>query len=68
MSYPPKPQKIPELDLLEASNLFQTIAEMANIGILVLDEDNRIEFANRMIAYFIGYEVNTLLVKILPIF
>ena len=63
MSYPPKPQKISELDLLEASNLFQTIAEMANIGILVLDEDNRIEFANRMIAYFIGYEVNTLLGK-----
>ncbi len=63
MSYPPKPQKISELDLLEASKLFQTIAEMANIGILVLDEDNRIEFANRMIAYFIGYEVNTLLGK-----
>jgi len=63
MPYPHKPQKISELDLLEASNLFKTIAEMANIGILVLDDDNRIEFANRMIAYFMGYEVNTLLGK-----
>lgn len=63
MSYLPKPQKNSELDLLEASNLFQTIAEMANIGILVVDDDNRIEFANRMIAHFIGYEVTTLLSK-----
>ena len=63
MSYPHKPQRNSELDLLEASNLFQTIAEMANIGIVVLDDYNRIEFANRMIAHFIGYEVNTLLNK-----
>ncbi|HJX31149.1 MAG TPA: PAS domain S-box protein [Thermodesulfobacteriota bacterium] len=63
MSYPHKPQKISELDLLGASNLFQTIAEMANIGILVLDDYNHIEFANSMIAHFIGYEVTTLLSK-----
>jgi len=63
MPYPHKPQKISELDLLEASNLFQTIAEMANIGILVLDDYNRIEVANRMIAHFIGYEVTALLGK-----
>ena len=63
MSYPHKPQKISELDLLGASNLFQTIAEMANIGIVVLDDYNHIEFANSMIAHFIGYEVTTLLSK-----
>ncbi|WAC06651.1 MAG: PAS domain S-box protein [Thermodesulfobacteriota bacterium] len=63
MSNPHKSPKISELDLLEASNLFKTIAEIANIGILVLDDYNRIQFANRMIAYFMGYEVNTLLGK-----
>ena len=63
MSYPHKPQNISELDLFEASNLFQTIADMANIGILVLDDYNRIEFANRMIAHFVGYEVGELLSK-----
>ena len=63
MSYSHTPQKITESDPLDASNLFQTIAEMANIGILVLYENNSIEFANRMIAYFIGYEVSTLLSK-----
>lgn len=63
MSYPHKPQKIYELSLLETLSLFQTIAEMANIGILVLDDYNRIEFANRMVANFTGYEINFLLNK-----
>ncbi|HPD61630.1 MAG TPA: PAS domain S-box protein, partial [Thermodesulfobacteriota bacterium] len=63
MSNPHKPQKISELDPLDASNLFQAIVEMANIGIMVLADCNRIEFANRMVAHLIGYEGSTLLGK-----
>jgi two-component system NtrC family sensor kinase len=64
MSHPQNSQKISELDLLEASDLFQTIAKMANIGIVVLDDYNRIEFANLLFAHLIGYKVPTLLSKI----
>ncbi|MFH0813292.1 MAG: PAS domain-containing protein, partial [Pseudomonadota bacterium] len=54
------PQKS-EIDLLETARLFQALAEMGNIGILVLDDFNRIEFANRMISHFIGFEIDALL-------
>ena len=46
--------------MLSTASLFRNIADMANIGILVLDDKNRIEFANRMLSHFLGYEFEKL--------
>jgi PAS domain S-box-containing protein len=37
------------------ADMFQSIAELGNDGILVFDEDHRIEFANRMVSEITGY-------------
>lgn len=43
------------------SEMFQSIAELGNDGILVFDEHHRIEFANRMASEFTGYSNKELL-------
>jgi len=45
----------------ETARMFQAIAEMGEVGILVLDEQNRIEFANSMVSLITGYDVDALL-------
>jgi PAS domain S-box-containing protein len=45
----------------ETAMMFQAIAQMGEVGILVLDEQNRIEFANRMFSQITGYEHEKLL-------
>jgi two-component system NtrC family sensor kinase len=37
------------------AEMFQTIAELGNDGILVFDKDHRIEFANRVVSEITGY-------------
>jgi two-component system NtrC family sensor kinase len=39
----------------EKAEMFQSIAELGNDGILVFDEDHRIEFANRVVSEITGY-------------
>ena len=58
-----KPLKPSEELMSDTARMFQAIAETANVGILVLDEDNRIEFANRMASHITGHEVDALLGK-----
>ncbi len=43
------------------SEMFQSIAELGNDGILVFDKDHRIEFANRMASEITGYSNKDLL-------
>ena len=43
------------------SEMFQSIAELGNDGILVFDENHRIEFANRMSSEITGYSNKELL-------
>src|SRR4030042_1382109 len=43
------------------SEMFQSIAELGNDGILVFDERHRIEFANRMASEITGYSNKELL-------
>ena len=45
----------------EAARMFRAIAQMGEVGILVLDEQNRIEFANRMFSQITRYENEKLL-------
>ena len=45
----------------EAARMFRAIAQMGEVGILVLDEQNRIEFANRMFSQITRYEHEELL-------
>ena len=43
------------------SEMFQSIAELGNDGILVFDKDHRIEFTNRMTSEITGYSNKELL-------
>src|SRR4030043_638447 len=43
------------------SEMFQSIAELGNDGILVFDEMHRIQFANRMASEITGYSHEALL-------
>jgi PAS domain S-box-containing protein len=43
------------------SEMFQSIAELGNDGIMVFDEHRRIEFANRMVSEITGYSNKELL-------
>jgi PAS domain S-box-containing protein len=43
------------------SEMFQSIAELGNDGILVFDEHHQIEFANRMVSEITGYSNEALL-------
>ncbi len=48
-------------NIAENLELFQAITEMGDGGILVLDEDNRIEFVNGMVSFITGYRDRDLL-------
>jgi two-component system NtrC family sensor kinase len=51
-----------------ASEMFQSIAELGNDGILVFDEHHQIEFANRMASEMTGYSNDELLeMSVLPL-
>ncbi len=66
-SSPPKKKKASadRLSLLKnngvGAEMFQSIAELGNDGILVFDETHRIEFANRMASEITGYSHEALL-------
>jgi PAS domain S-box-containing protein len=49
------------LDKRAGPEMFQAIAELGNDGILVFDENHRIEFANRMASEITGYSNKALL-------
>ena len=63
MSDQPKQKKPYEPVRSETAAMFQAMAEMGDLGILVLDQHNRIEFANRMVSEITGYGVDDLLGK-----
>jgi two-component system NtrC family sensor kinase len=58
-----QPKKSSKSDIAETAGMFQAIAEMGEVGILILDNNNRIEFANRMVSEITGYSVDDLLGK-----
>jgi two-component system NtrC family sensor kinase len=63
---PAKKKKVPEPLILVkkkdvSSEMFQTIAELGNDGILVFDDRYRIQFANRMVSEITGYSGKELL-------
>jgi len=62
---PKKPNqgKSQKLKISERAEMFQAIVEMGEVGILVLDGENRIEFANKMSSHIMGYETHKLLGK-----
>jgi len=62
MSEDPKMEKSYE-EVSETARMFQAIVQMGEVGILVLNEQNQIEFANRMASHITGYEVEGLLDK-----
>jgi PAS domain S-box-containing protein len=49
------PDRLGTPDQKGKAEMFQSIAELGNDGILVFDEDHRIEFANRMVSEITGY-------------
>ena len=61
MSEQPKENRLSDLTLEERAGIFQAAAEKGETGLLILDEDNRIEFANPMASRIIGYEQNKLI-------
>ncbi len=50
-------QKQAEKALQSSEEKYRRIVETANEGILIIDENNRIEFANRKMADMLGYDV-----------
>jgi two-component system NtrC family sensor kinase len=50
-------------DKSEIAQMFQAIADRGEVGILVLDEDDRIEFVNKMFSNITGYQQEALLGK-----
>jgi two-component system NtrC family sensor kinase len=63
MSEQPKENRLSDLTLEEKTGLFQAMAEISEAGILVLDEENRIEFANPRVSKIIGYGQDELIGK-----
>jgi len=63
MSERPKTENPYGLDISEEARMFRAVVQMGEVGILILDEQNRIEFANRIISQITGYEVDGLLGK-----
>ena len=47
--------KKPQQDKSEIAQMFQAIADRGEVGILVLDKDDRIEFVNKMFSKITGY-------------
>jgi two-component system NtrC family sensor kinase len=60
MPFPTKNQTSSEKTLSEKTGMFQAIVELSNIGILVLDEQNQIEFANGIASQITGYSIDSL--------
>jgi PAS domain S-box-containing protein len=56
-------QKRMERDIREATKRFEKIAEMGDDGIIVFDEESRIEFANQMAAEILGIPKDQVLGK-----
>jgi PAS domain S-box-containing protein len=52
-----------EREIREATKRFEKIAEMGEDGIIVFDEDSRIEFANQMASEIMGLSKNKILGK-----
>jgi two-component system NtrC family sensor kinase len=50
-----------EKEIREATKRFEKIAEMGEDGVIVFDEDSRIEFANQMAAEILGLPKNQIL-------
>jgi PAS domain S-box-containing protein len=50
-----------EREIREATKRFEKIAEMGEDGIIVFDEDSRIEFANQMASEIIGFSKDQIL-------
>jgi two-component system NtrC family sensor kinase len=50
-------------DVSEAAQMFQAIADRGEVGILVLDKDDRIEFVNKMFSNITGYQQESLVGK-----
>ena len=44
--------------------MLQALVDMANVGVMVLDSGNRIEYANRMCSHITGYEHDSLVGKL----
>ncbi len=55
--------KKPGEDVTETARMFQAIADRGEVGILVLDEGNTIEFANKMFSIITGYKHEELVGK-----
>ena len=63
MSIHSKKGEFPQLNISEKADMFHAIVDLGEVGILVLDEQNRIEFANDMASSIIECEVGELLGK-----
>ena len=61
MSEQPKEKRLSDLTLEERAGIFQAAAEKGETGLLILGEENRIEFANHVASRIIGYEQSKLI-------
>jgi len=59
----PKEKRLSELNLKEKAGMFQAVTEMGEVGVLILDGQDRIEFANSMVFLITGYSAEELLGK-----
>jgi PAS domain S-box-containing protein len=55
--------KKPQQDKSEIAPMFQAIADRGEVGILVLDKDDRIEFVNKMFSNITGYQQEVMIGK-----
>ena len=61
MSDQAKKKRLSELVINGEAEIFQAVTEMSDVGILILDDKNRVEFANPMAFRIIGYEKDKLI-------
>ena len=59
----PKQEKTQKLNTSERAGLFQAVVELGEVGILVLNGENLIGFANNMASHIMGYRVDELVSK-----
>ena len=58
---PEKQNKLSDPEVTDQARMYHAIAEMGELGVLVLNEENRIEFANKKVSYITEFKNDDLL-------
>ncbi len=60
MSEHVKQNKLFDPEVTDQARMYHAIAEMGEVGVLVLNDENRVEFANRMVSTITGFKTEEL--------